>query len=476
MNNWPELKQFAADINTMKIDRRNRVAGSIAYLSDRAADVRLHNGVDELAEVAFDEVNPDKKAKTIAYHLEQVRNAMATKLWANEILVGVTVLDEMLFDHIAAGETNPVLATLQSLRESELSRLGMVIFPLHSFGLLGAGLMRPLRGTSPYVINKVERFAVTPQTNKIERTVAVLDEVGSALGVGKPVDPELIEHWRQSRGARWLERNPLLIVAMTALSRYYYENEFLLLGRLRMVTSAMVLLAALQPRREERAAGLFSSSKVNNWQTLDIHHYIVLSDQRRRSLLHGAAVPIHNQRRVSELSDLAIDVDPRYWHRRAATSRAVYEAARDLYAGYLRHSVGTHKEDALGRTYRKLFEAMTYFRRSYHGEGETWSAVVSLATAFEMLLTDAYQPGVRARLVRRTAVLLKGVRGTRRYQAAVEGLYEARSITVHLGREPRLDLYDARQAFVLVLIELMRRMHTLADGETQPLTFLTGVP
>jgi hypothetical protein len=91
-----------------------------------------------------------------------------------------------------------------------------------------------------------------------------------------------------------------------------------------------------------------------------------------------------------------------------------------------------------------------------------------------MLLTDRFEYQVAERLRRRTELLLKGVRGTTRYQHAVVELYHARSQTVHSGDVPSLDLTLARRAFVLCFLSLMRRLPTLPSKESSPLSYLTG--
>ncbi|NHE67813.1 hypothetical protein G9U53_26275 [Rhodococcus sp. D-46] len=311
------------------------------------------------------------------------------------------------------------------------------------------------------------------QTNDLARTVNFLNDVGPRLGIKKSVDGSLIRHWRESRDAKWLEQNPILVAGVASTSGFYYENEFLLLGRLQAWTTAIVMLATLQPREKDRAGIFFSSSQINNWETLDIHHYLVLSHTREKNL-EGRAVPVHKRLQVRELSELAVDVDPRYWMRQTDRAQFVYNSVDKLFAGYLRHSVGSRKETARSRVYRKITESVAYFRRSYQGDDESWTAVVSLATAFEMLLTDYYAPGIADRLRRRTRLLLKGTPGTRKYQAAVEDLYHARSATVHSGQVAQINLHDARSAFVLVFLALMQRLSNLRDNQSEPLGFLTG--
>lgn len=467
----PALKPLAKAIRSSK--QQKRPVGDYAdWLVSQAANLQAWSDVEDVAIAASDEP-PNKSARAICHHIMMIRAELARQLWARHIFVGVSILDELVFLTAKQGEADPVLATLERLRDSRLDFQSLLVFPLQSYGVLAAGLLRPLAGATTAMINTSQRFVLNPQTNNLGRTTALLNEVGPQLGVKKGVEHDLVEHWRKSRGARWLADNPLLVAGVTSVTGYYYENEFLLLGRVRAITAAVAMLAALQPRKEDRAATLFSSSQINNWETRDVRHYLLLSDAPGKHLT-GRAVPIHKRRQVDALSDLSVELDPRYWGTRPLAEQGVYTAVSDLYSGYLRHSVGGGPDDSLSRTYRKLFDAVDYFRRSHQGRDQDWSAVVSLATAFEMVLTDQYEAGVTKRLRRRVELLLRGVRGTRAYQQAVVDVYEARSAVVHRGDVAPIDLVSARKAFVLVFLALMQRMPTLVSGQTQPLAFLTG--
>jgi Apea-like HEPN len=469
----PPLKPLATSIAATHVSKKVKVEGSAQYLAAHSADLRNWEGIEHLAEDAFVSEPPDSIARAAAHHIQAVRSEMARQLWSRKIFVGVSVLDELILRSAQAGSSDVILGALQRLRDSELNHPGLVVLPLHSFGILAAGILRPLRGQSISLMNSRDGFAITPQTNNLQRTISFIDAACFAMGLPKPVDPDLIRHWHQSRAARWLDRNPLRIAAVTSISGYYYGNEFLLLGRLRAITSAVVMLFALQPRQEDRVARVFSSRQINNFETRDLRHYLVLSPGRTK-YMSGHAVPIHRRRQVDELTDLAVDIDTRYWQRRSSAAEGIYSSVDELYTGYLRYNFGSPQGVNLARVYRKLFDAVSYFRRSFLAEGEGYTAVLSLATAFEMLLTDSYSPDVAKRLRRRIKLLLRGVRGTLRYQQAVEDLYHARNRTVHAGTEESLDLSDARRAFVLAFIALMPRVSGLTGSESSPIAILTG--
>lgn len=413
--------------------------------------------------------------RSLAYHVTVVRDGLAGELWPREIFVDAEILEELIFwAALDASKMDPVLAVLEWIRDAKANRPGLLVFPLHSLGVLGFGLLRPSQGRLRF-INKRHGYAITPQTNALGRTVDFLTDTAREFGVRKSIPTDLIEHWRRSRPTAWLERNPLLVTRAVQLPGSYYGNEWLLVSRLRATTGLLSMLAALQPPAAS-SSQLFSTRTMNNVQTLDIHHYITLFDSPgRRSGLDGNCVPIHAGRFVvSELSDLEIDIDPAHWRRNMALAERVHRAGGAIYAAYLRDRVTRPRSNAHSRTVRKLFDSVGFFRRSYQRGAADWRAKVSLATAFEMLLTDHYG-SVAPTLQRRARLLLRGVRGTRAMQDAIGDRYTARSELVHTGQEERnVDMALARRAFVLCFTELVERLPSLSRNTATPVRDLTG--
>jgi hypothetical protein len=78
-------------------------------------------------------------------------------------------------------------------------------------------------------------------------------------------------------------------------------------------------------------------------------------------------VPIHTSRiTLTELSNLAIEIDPQYWHRNVKNSERVHAAMETLYEAYLRQRFMQRRDNAVTRTVRRFFESVDYFRRSFH--------------------------------------------------------------------------------------------------------------
>jgi hypothetical protein len=480
MTRLPAVRSLAASIRSTRRGKQT-LADAADYLVDHRAELALFHDPEHLA-ISTDRAyalpgtsdSTIRTASALSYNIAALRSEMGKELWARQIFIGPEVLDELIFYVAREGHgAELVVGVLEWIRDARATRPGLLIFPLHSLGVLGAGLLTPAHGRVTFV-NASRGYALTPQTNDLNRTVEFLDDARAAFGIGQALPIELLRHWRRSRPTGWLERNPLLVVRTVYVPGSYYDSEWLLVSRVRAATGLLAMLAALQPERVDRASRLFSSRMANNWQTLDIHHYLTLfAGVGHRRELGGQCIPIHSGRTfVSELSDLAIDIDPAHWRRRRALAQRVHDAVDVVYSEYLRAQFA-RTPDARERTVRKLFESLGYFRRGFQGPG-SWSGKVALATAFELLLLDS-SSAIRNTLIRRSRLLLKGTAGTRSLQAAVEDLYVARSKLVHAGDDSALvDMGLAREAYVRCFVEIARRIPTLSRQSPTPLGDLTG--
>ena len=96
--------------------------------------------------------------------------------------------------------------------------------------------------------------------------------------------------------------------------------------------------------------------------------------------------------------------------------------------------------------------------------------MVSLAIAFETLLTDGYAPGVKNRVISRVGVCLKGKKGVGDYKAAVGSIMEARGAIVHNGSSARqVEITKSQAAFALCVMELTNRLDSLPTVSGSPI-------
>jgi hypothetical protein len=219
-----------------------------------------------------------------------LRALITQQLWTRQLFVGITVIDELLFEAVRAREADPVLTVLETLVDGHVLNPGYVIYPLHSFGLRHGGLLLDKSSISSEGLARKYGVAISPQQNTMATVCAWLTQVHEWFGVTGTVPADLLEHWERSR-SRWLKRNPLLALKITAVSGSYYENQRFLLDRLDIATTFLGGLSVRQDGVNDRDS-LFTTRRLNNWSTLDIHHYFVMSAIRDEGgSLTGNAVP-----------------------------------------------------------------------------------------------------------------------------------------------------------------------------------------
>jgi hypothetical protein len=86
-----------------------------------------------------------------------------------------------------------------------------------------------------------------------------------------------MEHYERSRPTKWLTRNPLLVVKARTFSNGDYENHRFITLNLERACSLLFMLASLQNGFPvHRNESLFETGGINNWQTQDIYHFILL--------------------------------------------------------------------------------------------------------------------------------------------------------------------------------------------------------
>jgi hypothetical protein len=85
---------------------------------------------------------PAKILKGCEYHLLQIRNFLIRELRSRNFFLGISVLEEVLFQNFKLPNNhNPVISTLESIRDAGVLRAGFILYPLHSLGVIYGGLL-----------------------------------------------------------------------------------------------------------------------------------------------------------------------------------------------------------------------------------------------------------------------------------------------------------------------------------------------
>jgi hypothetical protein len=455
-----------------KIETR-AVQSSLKFLISRREALAPFHTLEDFFVEPPDPLPADLKG--IENHLGVVCGRFRVTLYSYLVFIGGSVLDQLVFDMIRNSEIDdPIGEALHLVRSAGIHKPGAVLYPLHSFGLLGVGLLEKLTRSKYELFAAEGELCVRGQTNNLSETIRFVESAAARMGIRRRVPVDLIEHYSRSRPTKWLTHNPLLLVKARTFTGDYYENQRFLMLHLERACSLLFMLHTFETALSTRTPHLFSTARMNNWSTLDIHHFILLEAKARSSTrFQSKCIPM-NYRAVelAELSSVNVEINlPGWAHRRPVMSQMCHVLSV-LENGYLQTNVLGNGKPSKRRLFQKMMTSLRYFRRSFrYTSGE--DDVINMTIALEVLLTDSYAPGIGERLSERTAVLLKGYRKRRVCADAVEAVYEARNEAVHSGiRTVDVDLPTVREAYVRCLMKMVDRIPNLPLDTPDPMTRL----
>lgn len=294
--------------------------------------------------------------------------------------------------------------------------------------------------------------------------------MAAALGIRQRIAFEDVRHFASY--ATWLERNPLMLVRLTSHTGDMYENQFVYSLKIRTAASCLLMLHALSIKKSGPAESFHATSNVNNWETLDILHYMIGENLRGRPM-RLRRVPINvSAFELARLSDVAavISTDELSTARMKRLSGGIVTAMKTVEQGYFRHVNLSSKDKVQKRLYKRFVTALDWYRQSFGSRVNESEAVVAIAVAFETLLTDTYQKGVAERIERRLGLCLKGVPGVASYKRAVLALYHTRSEIVHSGSlGHQANLVAAQATFARCFHMLVSRLQGWAPVANEPI-------
>lgn len=469
---------------------QERIQNSTDYLKSKRALLHEFESIyhlvdamktpEEVAQASPEERKRQKAIQAAAYHLNVIGNEVLRQLWAKEFLLGSAVVEELLYECVRDPQTSdPIRRMLQAIRKSGAHRPGVVVYPLHSLGIAGAGLLQAFTGnqTSARVTLAEAGIVVSPQTNSLSGTISYLKDALDALGVKQELPVALIEHNRRTRPTKWLERNPLLVLRVRSFTGSYYQNQLPLTIKLRFATALLYMLAVLERPYVKGVHDWASSSSVNNWQTLDIHHYLLLEAGLYPRRMQCLCVPINSDAiTLAELSDVTATLHPRFWPRLKSTLPSLISTFASLEKGYVEARFGNGPDSPLSRLHTKLFDSLGYFCRSFSRFRRNHENTVQAAIAFETLLTDSYATPVAEHISQRLKLALRGVPKSSILIQSVRDLYIARSKIVHEGATKiSVDMEAVQMAFVKAFLAVSGHIDGLPENCNTPVGTLLGV-
>lgn len=366
-SNFFSVKLLLPKIQNRKLER------SIGFLISKRSHISGFGDIDDFIWYGINNSQENELAG-FEYHFGVVRLEIARKLWEEGVFIGINVIESLFFSLIKDQSIDdPLKSFLERLQDFGLHRPGFVIYPIHSLGILGFGIYRFLTGTEAYFLSADANIAVTPQANSQEALHSIVDQISSGIGVKQKIPRDLLEHYIESRHLGWLVFNPLMFVKVRSFSNSYYENQFLLLVKLRISKAVILMMSVLGETLNDngKTSKYFSSSSINNFQTLDIKHYLVFqAPPGRKRYLEIKCVPMNsNSAELVEMSSLNVELNPSEWRRRVKLSIRIRNALVIVETGYIKNCISNIKETVKTRVYRKIFDSLKYFERSFREQG-----------------------------------------------------------------------------------------------------------
>jgi len=409
-------------------------------------------------------------------HLEVVCGKFRRTLYSYSVFIGGSVLDQIIYEKLRdASVTDPIGDALSLIRAVGIHKPGLVLYPLHSFGLLSVGLFEKLTPHRYELFVDPGEICVRGQTNSLKETIRFIERASVSMGINRTVPVDSVEHYSRSRPTKWLTKNPLLVLKARSFSGNYYENQRFLMLHLERACSLLFMLASLQhgfPVKKEEH--FFSTGAINDWGTQDIFHFILFEPEAKsRNRFDGVCVPMnYDSVELAELSNVNVDINLRNWAYRTPVVKKICDALAVVESGYLRSNILSDGGSVRGRVYRKIMQSLRYFRRSFRPSSGD-DDIVMLTIALEVLLTDSYAPQTGERLGERSEALLKGYPRKKECLEKIERIYDARNQVVHTGHQTtEVDLPTVQEAYTICILALIERIPGLPQKSADPMARL----
>ena len=415
----------------------------------------------------------------ILYHIKSVRIELLKALWKEEIYIGMSIIDDLAFQ-FAKNNAGPIATqVIAYLTKTHIGTSGFVIYPLHGFGLEIEPMYWKNTALKTYVQFRELGVCLCSQNNNFDSAYKRISSMASKLGVVGKVPRETLRHFVDSRSMNWFTCNPLMMVKIASHTGDYYENQFIYTLKIRIASALAAMLYALSADRGDEVDKFASSSEVNNWETLDIRHYLVAETNKDKSVpLKLRSVPMNLAAMdLARLSDLTAILSSKTLGQRnlSVAKRMFAPALKVLESGYITHVNADSSNKVCRRVFSRVITALDWYRQSFGARVTDDEAIVALAIAFETLLTDHYTGGVRDRVTRRLGICLKGRRGVKDYIGAVASVMEARGAIVHNGSTmKRANRIKAQAAFALCVKAVVDRFPNLGSSLDQPVGRILG--
>ncbi|PSK91552.1 HEPN domain-containing protein [Taibaiella chishuiensis] len=403
---------MAKSINHQRncINAANRFINNKAHFED-------YNGFEDwyLDASEKDEIATNRELT----YLDAIKRHFNIELRKKDYFISSSALDEIIFHCIQNSNPEEFIAdVLSHIELYKLNGKSVVIFPVHNFGFQFIGfnnLFNRALTTLSY-----DNFLITTQTNSLTKTMRIIDDF-LRKKIEKRLDQASFDHYYKSRSLKWLESNPLLLFSFNFSQLNPYENLAIILEKLSHFTNQLYFLAVLRSGNSD-VGRLFSTKQMNNWETLDLKHFLTINGFNNKILckpIHYKYDLLFNEMHLN-IDLLATNKSIYQWEKEAINCLdEIYEGNKSfLLTKHLRYSV-----------HHKISNSLKYFRRSLKSVNVE-DKIININIAIEALLLDNEGDKVRKIFVR-LAKSLKYYRDKSAALIEVDKVIKERNNIVH---------------------------------------------
>lgn len=435
---------------------------SIIRLTYKKEYFKKYNSIDEWI---FKDSNQFDKEKR---YLLIIKNQIMKKYQLKNIFISPSAVDDIIFYCIKNYSADILLDKIDELIiKSGLNRNSVVIVPLHSFGFKYLGAQHFL-GNASSLSYTHENFTIYPQTNSIKKSFDIIMNYIEEIHLPnrRKLNFDILNHLYKSRNLSWMRNNPFMIIHFKFSQYERYDNVQFILEKIEFIITKLYFIYALSYKSPENDMGsLFSTINTNNWQTLDINHFLTITTQKGQAEFNCLPVYFKNLW-VFDTIHMNIELD----YKMQSSKRWYYEAIKsldDLYLGYLYYRLNNQNKKYL--KYYRITNSIKYFRRSVKSLSVE-DKIINLHTSYEILLIDNFEKKKKEQMLLRLWYIMRRKRQEKKkdINKYVADLIDERNNIIHGGESKNINieyeyLYRLYCHFILNIMKDIKQIDSSCD-------------
>ncbi len=322
------------------------------------------------------EIGESKANREIEF-LDAIKKYFELIFRKKDFFLSSSALDEIIFSCIKSScAENFIQDVLEQIELHKIDSKSIVIFPLHNFGFQFLGFKNIFNQAQSQLY--FENFLISTQTNSFSRTVEIIDSF-SKEHIAQNIDYSMLQHYYKSRSLKWLEKNPFLLFSFHFSQLNPSENLAVILEKLSHITNQLYFLSILRSEHSELGK-LFSTKQTNNWETLDLKHFLTINGFNNNILCR----PIHYRYDLL-FNDMHLNID--LLAKKGRITKPENDSITCLGTVYNGNKQYLLTKDKTFSIYHKISNSLKYFRRSVKSIN-TEDKIININIALEALLLD----------------------------------------------------------------------------------------